>query len=196
MIAALLPLLWQAHTPPTPADTILRVAVPYVDAFVAEHRHAEGTPGIAVALVSRDSILHLSLGGVADLGSGAPLTPSTRFLAGSISKVVTAIVLLQLQEEGVVALDRPVTTYLPWFRIHSRFAPITLQHLLSHTAGLPRDRSDLPSSPYTAVSLRDRAVGGPPGEWFAYSNIGYQLLSLVIEEVEGRPCDRVSVLLR
>lgn len=185
--AALLLFALSAPGMPTGADTTLRQVFAYVDAFIAEHRRAEGTPGIAVALVNRDTLLHLSLAGVADLGTREALTPSTRFLAGSISKVVTAIALLQLQEEGVVALDRPVTTYLPWFRVRSSYPPITLQHLLSHTAGLPRDRSDLPSSPYTAVALRDREVGGPPGEWFAYSNIGYQLLSLVIEEVEGRP---------
>ena len=183
----LLPLFLLASGSPVTADTTLHQVVAYVDAFITEHRRAEGTPGIAVVLLSRDTLLHLSLAGVADLGTGAPLTPATRFLAGSISKVATAIVLLQLQEEGAIALDRPVTTYLPWFRVRSRYAPITLQHLLSHTAGLPRDRSDLPSSPYTAVALRDREVGGPPGEWFAYSNIGYQLLSLVVEEVEGRP---------
>ena len=125
--------------------------------------------------------------GVADLGSREPVTPDTRFLVGSISKAFTAVALLQLQEEGLVDVHRPLSSYLPWFKIRSRYPPITLHHLLTHTAGLPRDRSDLPSSPYTALALRSRETTAAPGERFAYSNIGYQLLSLVIEEVEGRP---------
>ncbi len=169
------------------SDSAWTRAYRYIEAFLQEQQRIEGTPGIMVAVVQRDSVVFERGVGVADLGTGAPLTGETRFLVGSISKVFTAIALLQLQEEGLVDLDRPVVTYLPWFQVRSPYAPITLRHLLTHTAGLPRDRSDLPSSPYTAVALRDRELTAPPGERFAYSNIGYQLLSLVVEEVEGRP---------
>lgn len=168
-------------------DGGLAQALAYVVAAAEEHQVEEGVPGIAIALLTREGALITRSLGVQDIATRAPITDTTRFLAGSISKAFTAAALLQLQEEGLVDLHRPVAAYLPWFKVRSVYAPITLHHLLTHTAGLPRDRSDLPSSPYTALALKDREMGVPPGERFAYSNIGYQLLSLVAEEVEGRP---------
>lgn len=166
-------------------DTSLLRATTYIEEAAKEELRAEGVPGIAFAVVANGSVIAARGLGVADLASGAPVTADTRFQAGSISKVFTAVALLQMVEEGRLDPQKAVSTYLPWFRVKSS-SPITLHQLLTHTAGLPRDRSDLPSSPYTAVALRDRQVG-PPGERFAYSNIGYQLLSLVMEEVAGRP---------
>lgn len=186
-LAALLPALLVLAPPDAPDSTLAR-AVRYVTEAARQHQREEGTPGIALALVTRETVVASITLGVTDLGQGgAPVRDTTRFQAGSLSKAFTAAILLQLQEEGLVDLQRPVADYLPWFRVRSPGAPITLHHLLTHTAGLPRDRSDLPSSPYTALALRDRELASPAGARFAYSNIGYQLLSLVVEEVEGRP---------
>jgi CubicO group peptidase (beta-lactamase class C family) len=166
-------------------------AHPHVVAAAEQHRREEGTPGLVLAMLTREGAFITHALGVRDLATGAALTDTTPFLAGSISKAFTATALLQLSEEGLVDLGRPVTDYLPWFRVRSSYPPITLHHLLTHTAGLPRDRSDLPSSPYTALALRDREIGVAPGVRFAYSNIGYQLLSLIAEEVEGRPFEEI-----
>ena len=187
---ALAPLVASLLAPaaPPPADTLLLQAVRYVTEAARQHQREEGTPGMALALVTRDTVVAYIALGVTELGgAGRPVTDTTRFQAGSLSKAFTAAALLQLQEEGLVDLQRPVATYLPWFRVRAPGSPVTLHHLLTHTAGLPRDRSDLPSSPYTALALRDRDLARPAGTRFTYSNIGYQLLSLVIEEVEGRP---------
>ncbi|MBK7716690.1 MAG: beta-lactamase family protein [Gemmatimonadetes bacterium] len=180
-------LLVSAARPTADPDSALLRAVPYIDAAAREHLRREPAPGLALAVVADGHVVLVRAYGVADLASGAEVTAGTRFLAGSVSKAFTAVALLQLQEEGLLDVRRPVTDYLSWFRVRGADAPITLHHLLTHTAGLPRDRSDLPSSPYTALALRDRVVAAPPGTRFAYSNIGYQLLSLVIEEVVGRP---------
>src|SRR5262245_56632827 len=163
------------------------LAYAYVDSFVVEHMREAQVPGTVIALTDRKHLLHLAAFGFSDLAARTPLTPDARFPIGSLSKSFTAIALLQLREEGALAFDRPVTDYLPWFKVKSSFAPITIEHLLTHSAGLPRDRNDLPSSPYSAVSLRDVELPFAPGERFAYSNLGYQLLSLIIEEVEGQP---------
>lgn len=182
-----LQLLAPGPSPVPSPDSLLVRAIAYIDAAAREHLVHERTPGLALAVVADGEVVAVRSYGVADLASGAPVTPDTRFLIGSISKAFTAVALLQLEEEGLIELNRPLTTYLPWFRVRSAGGPITLHHLLTHSAGLPRDRSDLPSSPYTALALRDRELVAAPGERFAYSNIGYQLLSLVVEEVEGRP---------
>jgi CubicO group peptidase (beta-lactamase class C family) len=170
-----------------PADTGFTQAVAYIEAAAREFMREEGPPGLVFAIVDGDSLLVVRPLGLADRDTRAPVTDSTRFLVGSVSKVFTAIALLQMEEEGALEISRPVQDYLPWLRVRSHGGPITLHHLLTHTAGLPRDRNDLPSSPYTALAIRDRQPGAAPGTRFAYSNIGYQLLSLVIEEVEGRP---------
>jgi CubicO group peptidase (beta-lactamase class C family) len=171
---------------PLPADTGFQRAIAYIEAAAREYMREEGPPGLALAIVDRDSLLVVRTFGLADRETRTPVRASTRFLAGSLSKVFTAIALLQLQEEGLVDVTRPVQDYLPWFRVHSPGGPITLHQLLTHTAGLPRDRNDLPSSPYTALALRALRLRASPGSHFAYSNMGYQLLSLLIEEVEGR----------
>jgi CubicO group peptidase (beta-lactamase class C family) len=181
LLLALLPATLTAQA----RDTSLSRATAYIEEAAREEMRSEGVPGLSFAIVANGKIVAMKGLGVAELAGGVPVTPDTRFQAGSISKVFTAIALLQMVEEGRLDPQKPVTTYLPWFKTRGN-APITLHHLLTHTAGLPRDRSDLPSSPYTAVALKDRPVG-PVGDRFAYSNIGYQLLSLVMEEVAGRP---------
>ncbi len=57
---------------------------------------------------------------------------------------------------------------------------------MSHSGGLPRDRDDIPSSLYQAVGVRDRWTGYEPGKHFAYSNIGYQIMGYLLEEITGK----------
>jgi CubicO group peptidase (beta-lactamase class C family) len=177
----------QGGRPDTADTTRLAQAMARVDTMLARRMAEDQVPGAAVAITTREALLHMVTRGVADLERRTPVTPHTLFQVGSLTKAITAGALLQMREEGLLELDRPVTTYLPWFGVKTRFAPVTLHHLLTHTAGLPRDRDDIPSSPYAAVALRERELAFPPGIRFAYSNIGYQLLSLLMEEVEGQP---------
>src|SRR5690348_5862653 len=73
------------------------------------------TPGIALAITDRDGLLATRSYGYADLAAGVPVTPETWFQHGSIGKSFSAIVTLQLVEEGVLDLHASVTRYLPWF---------------------------------------------------------------------------------
>ena len=82
---------------------------------------------------------------------------------------------------------KPVTAYLPWFSVHSRFRPITSHDLLTHSSGLPGDRDDVPSALYQAYGVRDRTTGSAPGTHWAYSNIGYQILGYLLGRLEQRP---------
>lgn len=170
-------------------DEALRLqrAQGHIDAFVAQQMEEAGTPGLALAVTSRDALLRLATYGFADLKTHRPVTPDTLFEIGSISKSFTAIALLQLHEEGGFDPQVPVTTYLPWFEVQTQFEPITSHHLLSHTAGIPRDRDDVYFSPYSAFALRQQQTGYAPGKKFAYSNIGYQVLGLILTELEKQP---------
>jgi CubicO group peptidase (beta-lactamase class C family) len=93
-----------------------------------------------------------------------------------------ALALMQMREEGKFDPSQPITTYLPWLRIDSKYAPITGHHLLSHTSGLP-DGVPLeligPDQPLW--------TGFAPGEHFAYSNVGYDLLGHVLEAIDRQP---------
>jgi len=83
--------------------------------------------------------------GHADL-AGTPLLPGHAFQIGSISKSFAVICALQLEAEGALSLDDPVTTYLPWFRVGGSRGAITLRHLMMHRSGLPMGSDPGPSS--------------------------------------------------
>ena len=149
------------------------------------------TPGLALAITSGEQLLHVETFGMANLYARRPLTPDILFEIGSISKSFTSIALLQLLDEGRFDPRAPIVTYLPWFSIKSSFASITGHHLMTHTAGLPRDRDDVPSSRFQAYALREREAGYAPGVHWRYSNVGYQLLGYALESIEKKPYPEV-----
>ncbi len=158
-----------------------------IDRFVERSMKEERTPGLALAVTSKEGLLRAANYGWADLKTRAPVRPDTLFEIGSTSKSFTAIVLLQLREEGKLDLRKPVSTFLPWFKVQSRFEPATVHDLLTHRSGLPRDRDDIPSSLFQAAALEEREMGSPPGKTFAYSNVGYQVLGYLAEAVGKEP---------
>jgi D-alanyl-D-alanine carboxypeptidase len=165
---------------------ISRQAASKLAAFVEQHMQGANTPGVSLALTSREALLHLSTHGFADVASRAPVKPDDLFEIGSISKSFTAMALLQLYEAGQLDLHAPVTRYLPWFHVPSDHEPITLHHLLSHTAGIIRGTDFSTDAHYEVWALRYTQATTPPGTHFYYSNVGYKALGLVLEEVLGQ----------
>jgi len=157
-----------------------------LEPHVAHSMTANRTPGLALALTGRDGVVVVHNWGVADLKTGAPVTDDTLFQIGSVTKSFTALALLNAAEAGKLDLDKPVSDALPWFSVHSEFAPITPSHLLSHTAGIPANRDDIYSSPYMAAALVQQRTAWAPGTNFHYSNIGYQTLHVLLETATGR----------
>ena len=158
-----------------------------IDSYAARQMKAEQVPGLVLAITDRNRLLRVSTYGYADVKTKLPTTPETLFEIGSISKSFTAIALLQLREQGKFDPRQPITRYLPWFSVHSNYRPITGHDIMTHTAGLPRDRDDVPSSLYQAAGVRDRWTGYEPGKYFAYSNIGYQIMGNVLQQITGKP---------
>src|SRR5687768_1047041 len=101
-------------------------------------------PAVAVALTDRDRTLVARTYGAASPGSLWPV--------GSIGKSVTAVLALQLADEGVLDLHAPVTEYVGWLQFPS---PITLHHLLTHTSGLIADSDRAPASNYDVIALTE-----------------------------------------
>jgi D-alanyl-D-alanine carboxypeptidase len=160
-------------------------AASMLTAFVAQQMRAHNTPGVSVALTGREEMLHLSTHGLANVAADAPIRPDHLFEIGSISKSFTAIALLQAREQGLIDLHAPVTQYLPWFHVPSDYGPITLHHLLTHTAGLITGTEFTTEARYEVWALRETHATVPPGTHYRYSNVGYKVLGLVLEEVLG-----------
>jgi D-alanyl-D-alanine carboxypeptidase len=157
-----------------------------IDLFVRQDLRASGVPALVVGITNRERLLRVFAHGYANLERKTPIRPDSRFEIGSISKSFASIVLLQLQEQGHLDLDDPVTEYLPWLKIKSRFKPITLRHLMSHTAGIIVGTDESLSAYSEALVLERIGATTPPGKFFHYSNTGYKVLGLVIEELLGK----------
>ena len=152
-----------------------------LDEFIARHMRETGAPGMTLALANRDGLIRASTYGFADTKAGLRVENETMFEIGSVSKSFVGLALLQLREERKIDFDKPVTEYLPWLKINSKFEAITTHHLLSHTAGLPG-----------APLLLDALLGElwtayAPGKRFLYSNTGYNILGFLIEACDKRP---------
>jgi CubicO group peptidase (beta-lactamase class C family) len=165
-----------------------------VDSIVSERVSAEGFQG--GLLVARGSdVVHRGATGTADRARAVPNTPETPNPIHSITKSFTAIVVLQLVEEGVLALDGTLDEYVPSYR-GSAADRTTLHHLLSHTSGIPDYLFAIPGylgpePPHLSRDSVTALVGAmplefEPGEGFGYSNTGYVLLGKIVEDVTGR----------
>jgi len=161
--------------------------VAQVRRFVERHLPTIQAPGVAIGLTSRDGALGVVTVGHANLPAREPVRPEHRFQIGSISKSFTAIAVLQEHEASRLDLHAPVTEYLPWFEVRSSSGPVTLHHLLTHTAGLPTGWDFTGEGLRELWALRESEVGFAPGTRFHYSNAGYKALGLVLEAIAGQP---------
>jgi CubicO group peptidase (beta-lactamase class C family) len=152
-------------------------------------------PGVALAIIEGDKIVHQRGFGQARPGGAAP-TPQTPFFIGSLTKSFTALAVMQLAEAGKIDLEAPVQRYLPWFRVADpqASARMTVRHLLHQTSGLPTSAGEMPladfddrpdASERQARALATLALAHPVGVVCEYSNMNYNLLGLVIETASG-----------
>jgi CubicO group peptidase (beta-lactamase class C family) len=157
-----------------------------LDQFVERKLRLGSIPGLTVGVTSKDGLLGVRVYGFSDLGSKLPVVPDTLFQIGSISKSFSSIVAMQLQDEGKLDVQRPVGEYLPWLRMRSAHGPVTMHHLMSHTAGLPTGTEATTEAVSEVWSMRNQE-SGPPGAYFHYSNMGYKIVGMVIETLTGIP---------
>ena len=156
--------------------------VEYLERWLA----AAPAAGLTISLTDRREILFTAGAGYADLAAQSPALPETTFQIGSIGKSMTALALLQLAQAGRLDLNAPISAHLPWLALPSRYGPITLRHLLSHTAGLPAGTDFAPAARYEGYALRDTEAAWEPGSRYHYSNTGYKLLGWLLEDVTGQ----------
>jgi CubicO group peptidase (beta-lactamase class C family) len=109
-----------------------------IDAYIDQQMQRLNLPGVSLAIVEGDQIVHLRGFGRARPGGEVP-SPQTPFFIGSTTKSFTALAVMQLVETGKIDLDAPVQRYLPWFKLADpqAAAQVIVRHLLNQTSGLP-----------------------------------------------------------
>ena len=170
-------------------------AAAYFDRWLQFRVTADRIPGVQAAVLHDEDVVWSAAHGVADVSTGEPLTDHHLFRIASHSKTFTSTAVMQLVEGGSLLLDDRVGERITELA-SSPIAAVTIRELLSHAGGLVRDGWDGDfwqldrAFPDRAELLRiaadDSAVLGR-NERFKYSNIGYSLLGLIIEQVSGTP---------
>lgn len=170
-----------------------------VDAVLGEQMEALHIPGAVFVWVQDGAVLLAKGYGYANLENLKPVLPDeTLFAVGSVAKVFTASAVMQLAEQGLLDLHKPVNNYLKDFQIGENCSePVTTAHLLTHTAGFDerltgaylRASEDLiPLKEYVAESLPPCVR--PPGQEMSYCNHCYGLAGYLVEEISEMPFER------
>ncbi len=166
-----------------------------IDQFLSSQVEKNKTPGLQYYHFNQDDVLYSHCGGLADIDNQVKVTEATTFNAYSVTKTFTALSLLQLAEKELIDLDKRVVEYLPEFP----YPPIiTSRQLLTHTSGIP---NPMPLSwvhaadehetfdyqkYFNDIFRKHSKVKKQPNEKFAYSNLGYVLLGMIIEKISGQ----------
>jgi CubicO group peptidase (beta-lactamase class C family) len=186
-LAAALASLAAAANPPEPAAFARYAEDVLADAYDSD------APGAAVLVMRGDEVLYRGARGEADVDGDVPLTPDDLFRIGSVTKQIAAAGLLTLVDAGKVALDDPLSKYLPDY---PGGKDITIEQLLNHTSGI-KSYTDIPGvmegpiqRDVTTAQLvdyfKDEAPVFAPGEAWGYNNSGYVLVGAVIEAASGQ----------
>jgi D-alanyl-D-alanine carboxypeptidase len=170
------------------------------DLVTQVRNHVDGLRGAdsfsGVVLIAHDGHIVLQQAwGMADTAKRIPNTTETQFCIGSMNKMFTAVAILQLVQQGKLALDKPIATWWPDYPNHDLAARVTIRELLNHSGGT----GDIFTADYEAHRLEtrtladyvklfgNRAVAFEPGTRMEYSNYGFILLGRIIEIVSGEP---------
>ncbi|MER7133062.1 serine hydrolase domain-containing protein, partial [Streptosporangium saharense] len=155
-----------------------------------EAARKHGVPGASLALWANGELVQAATG-VVNRDTGVETTPDSVFQVGSTTKVWTATLVMQLVDEGLVELDRPVRDYLPEFAVADGSEKVvTVRHLLTHSGGFDGDlfedtgRGDDNLDKYLGF-LRGAGHVHEPGALFSYCNSGYCVLGALVARLRG-----------
>ena len=175
-------------------------------AFIREQMRAAHIPGLSIAVIDHGDLVHTAGFGLADIAAGRAMTPQTLLNIGSVTKTITCTAVMQACEQGKLQLDAPIDGYLP-FKVRNPAFPerlITPRQLLTHTSsvadGPAYELSYLCGDPrvtllewlqqYLTVEGKNydaakNFTGWAPGGAYAYTNVGYGVLGLLVERLNG-----------
>ncbi|MCB9814121.1 beta-lactamase family protein [Candidatus Nomurabacteria bacterium] len=176
----------------------IKVAGKIVDNWLPMKIRYDHTPGAVVCIAVNGVPKYVSAFGLSDIGKDIEMKTDAQFRVASMSKMFTAVSIMQLQEKGKLRLDDKVSDYLSWFKGKTKetnLSNITIRQLLSHNAGLFRDgdaqqwvNDKFPTKLEGTVS--SKAIVFDNATTMKYSNHGYSILGAVIEKVSGDSYDK------
>jgi CubicO group peptidase (beta-lactamase class C family) len=175
----------------------IKIVLPVLDKIFKDRQANDHFPGVAFGLIVDGRLIHTGSFGIADITSKTAVTPNTNFRIASMSKSFTAMAVLKLRDEGKLSLSDPASKYIPEFArleyLTSDSPPITIEHLLTMSAGFPED------NPWGDRQLSDTdedlikqfkegiSFSNSPGLVFEYSNLGFATLGNIVTKVSGKP---------
>ncbi len=163
-----------------------------MDTYVARQMALQHVPGLSLAVIDHGRTVKLKSYGKASLELNAPMTPDSVIEIGSLTKSFTAAAVMLLVQDHKLVLDDHVSQYLP--ESPPAWRDITIRQLLNHTSGLANDGISTNAKTVLA-DFREREflhsatalpLQAPPGTAYAYSNLGYDLLSIIVSRVSGQ----------
>ena len=176
-------------------------ALAVIDAWVSGARIYGRIPGISVGIVRDQDLLWSAGFGHSNVASGRAADADTLYSICSISKLFTAISIMQLRDDDKLRLRDPVDEHLNWFdieQVHEGSGPITIESLLTHSSGLPRE-SDFPywNGPDFPFPTREQMITRlkaqdtlyPSQHYFQYSNLALSLAGEIVRERSGKDYD-------
>lgn len=189
----------QVYAAPDFTDTAsfskLQAAFPIIEKLYRDYAEKNHFPAISYGIVANGELVYSGSAGLSNVATNTIATSKTLFRIASMSKSFTAMAILKLRDEGKLSLADPVTKYIPEMkkvgRLTSDAEPITVQHLLTMSAGFPED------NPWGDRQLDDNdeellqlvadglSFSSVPGVSFEYSNLGFALLGKIISNVSG-----------
>ena len=193
LVLALLPLLAAPAraADPIAADPKVQVALQGLDQTLGGEVAKRNFPGMAVAVIHDQTPLWLHSYGHADVAAGIPVTENTQFRVASITKLFTAVAIMQLRDAGLLNLDDPVQKHLTTFHLAGVPHPtVTIRELLLQLGGLPREPLGtswqdrvMPSRDQLMADLDRQEPAIPPETLWKYSNLGYAILGQLVKAV-------------
>ncbi|MBK1441168.1 beta-lactamase family protein [Parapedobacter sp. ISTM3] len=165
-----------------------------IDSLLSSYQAAD--PGLSLTISQGGQTIYHKHIGMANLEYGVPVTDSTIFEAGSVSKQFTATAILLLAQDGQLTLDDPARKYVPELPEYAH--TITIRHLLNHTSGLkdwgalaglggwPRGSREYTNNLALGYIVKQPTLNNVPGDEYIYSNSNYTLLTIIAERVSGQ----------
>ncbi|MDO8610888.1 MAG: serine hydrolase domain-containing protein [bacterium] len=165
-----------------------------IDMCFSYKHYMEEIPAMTVGIIYKNEIIFSKGYGYVDINKTIPATTNTCFRIASISKIFTAISIMQLVESGKIKLDSTISTYLPWFNSINdpHLNDVTIRHLLTHTSGITRDgdtlhwiENNFPDLNHLKKYISNLKLPFIANSRWKYSNLGYSILGALIEQVSG-----------
>lgn len=154
--------------------------------------HANGMFNGAVMVAKNDTLIYKKAFGYANIETKVEISPESIFYIASVSKQVTAMGIMMLQEQGKLSFDDKIKDFFPNYPAYLQ--DITIRQLLNHTSGLTDTEYYKLTNPSNEdvleILMKQDALELETGKTFRYSNSGYVMLALIIQQVAGKPVDR------